>query len=164
MYKIYGNFIRKIDQKKIIPKDESNYDYKEYLRWLAEGNVPEPEFTLEQLKENKSNDITVKRNRALSELFTEWDEDTWDANEETSNRIANALGMIKQAEAIGMPVPSLIPWRTYDNKDRLLSIEELTQMGAAVFLAQQQIWAKQAILKNSIEAATTEEEINAIDW
>ena len=120
--------------------------------------------TLEQLKENKSNDITVKRNRALSELFTEWDEDTWDANEETSNRIANALGMIKQAEAIGMPVPSLIPWRTYDNKDRLLSIEELTQMGAAVFLAQQQIWAKQAILKNSVEAATTEEEIKAIEW
>ena len=25
-----------------IPFDESNFDYKEYLKWVAEGNTPEP--------------------------------------------------------------------------------------------------------------------------
>ena len=27
---------------KVIPFDPSNTDYQEYLRWLAEGNVPTP--------------------------------------------------------------------------------------------------------------------------
>jgi hypothetical protein len=25
-----------------IPFDESNFDYKEYLKWVAKGNTPEP--------------------------------------------------------------------------------------------------------------------------
>ena len=25
-----------------IPSDESNADYREYLKWVAEGNTPEP--------------------------------------------------------------------------------------------------------------------------
>jgi hypothetical protein len=37
-------------------------------------------------------------------------------------------------------------------------------MGAAVFLAQQTVWGKQAQLKNAIEAATTVEELDGINW
>ena len=139
------------------------------LRW----NRPEPQPTkaeidaipdVEIAREYQSQQITTARNNALSSLTANWGYDTWDANEETSNRIANALSMIREASAQGIPTPAAIPWRTADNKDRTLTVSELTQMGAAVFQAQQVVWAKQASLKNAIEAAATVEEVKEVAW
>ena len=162
--------------KKLFP------DYKDG-DWILvdEGNGPkifrwnrqEPQPALEDInaipdldivKVEKLGLITIARNETLKALTASWDEDLWDANEETSNRIANALSMVREASSLGIPTPPAIPWRTYDNKDRILTIAELTQMGAAVFLAQQTVWGKQAQLKNAIEAARTEEELEQIQW
>ena len=48
MYKLYkDNFngyecvVRLVDNAHI-PMDESNRDYQNYLKWVAEGNTPEP--------------------------------------------------------------------------------------------------------------------------
>lgn len=43
MYKLYNAFviIRTTDNA-YIPKDETNADYIAYLKWVAEGNTPEP--------------------------------------------------------------------------------------------------------------------------
>lgn len=139
------------------------------FRWNRQERQPTLEeinviSDLEIVKEERAALITISRNEALKKLTASWDNDTWDANEETSNRIANALSMVREAKELGIPTPPAIPWRTYDNKDRTLTIAELTQMGAAVFLAQQMVWAKQAQLKNAIDAARTEAEVLEIDW
>lgn len=139
------------------------------FRWNRQERQPTLEeinviSDLEIVKEERAALITISRNEALKKLTASWDNDTWDANEETSNRIANALSMVREAKELGIPTPPAIPWRTYDNKDRTLTIAELTQMGAAVFLAQQMVWAKQAQLKNAIDAATTEPEVLAVKW
>lgn len=64
---------------------------------------------LDVLKQEKINLITAERNKALKELTTSWDGDIWDANEETSNRIANALSMVREAKELGIPTPPAIP-------------------------------------------------------
>ena len=33
--------ILRIEDNAVIPKDEANTDYQEYLKWVAEGNEPE---------------------------------------------------------------------------------------------------------------------------
>lgn len=126
--------------------------------WAKDGTE------LSRRKRQAENAITRARNTALLSLTADWGGDTWDADEATSGRIANALSMVREAAALGIPTPPAIPWRTADNKDRTLTIAELTQMGAAVFLAQQAVWAKQAQLKNAISAAASVNEVEGVQW
>ena len=48
MYKLlktfYGDFVIRTEENSVttFPADESNTDYQEYLKWVAEGNTPEP--------------------------------------------------------------------------------------------------------------------------
>ena len=49
MYKLYKNIYTEISNSVIrlsdnacIPFDPDNKDYQEYLKWVAEGNTPQP--------------------------------------------------------------------------------------------------------------------------
>jgi hypothetical protein len=37
-----SNVILRLPDNAFIPVNEQNRDYKEYLKWVAEGNTPEP--------------------------------------------------------------------------------------------------------------------------
>ncbi len=149
-------------------KGIGSVDYIEMQNKILEVKEKYPklyvESELEKAKESRLQYVTTKRNSTLLTLFTEWNDDIWDADEGTSTRISNVLTMIQQAASAGIPTPPTIAWRTYDNQDRDLTVAEMVQLGATIFLAQQIVWTKQAQLKNQIQAATTVQEVNSIIW
>jgi hypothetical protein len=163
-YKLQPPGVVRLADGAVIPANPANADWREYQAWVGAGNSPQAERTLTELKIVQFSRITQDRNATLQGLTADFDGDLWDADEATSARIANALTMIDQASALGIPTPSTIAWRTADNKDRTITITELVQMGAAVFMAQQTVWAKQAALKNTISAALDAVTVEAVKW
>jgi hypothetical protein len=137
----------------------------ENIQWIVrDKSQQEIENELNSAKNSRMQYITNNRDSTLKMLTCEWNNDHWDARETDSTRIANVLTMIEQAGNLGIPTPSTVDWRTYDDQNRTLSIPELTQLGASMFQAQQIVWNKQATLKDQVQAATTIEEVNSIVW
>ena len=131
------------------------------IQWIVR-DISEQEIN--NLKQLRLNYITESRDLDLNCVKCEWDNDQWDARETDSMRIANVLTMIEQANNQGIPTPSTVNWRTFDDQTRTLTVPELVQLGASMFQAQQVVWYKQAMLKDMILAATTVQEVNAITW
>ena len=71
MYKLIGtNSVKRLSDNAHIPFADGNRDYEEYKQWLSEGNIPEPEFTDEELI---AIEIANKKQEALKYLTsTDW--------------------------------------------------------------------------------------------
>jgi hypothetical protein len=64
MYKLTKTLaILRIADKALIPNDPDNIDYQTYLKWVAEGNTPDP-FTAEELAQQALDDIARQKEQA----------------------------------------------------------------------------------------------------
>ena len=66
MYKLIGTkSVQRLADGACIPFADGNMDYEEYKQWLAEGNIPEPEFTPEHLTAQRISQIKAKASELI---------------------------------------------------------------------------------------------------
>lgn len=158
-YKLLQNGVLDKENNMFIPNDPANRHWQEYQQWLLEGNNPEPEHTLEELKQLKLQEIKkgfkneFKVGMIQSSLGFPVDARRW----EEKNDLENLQSLIK-----------LNQYPIYF-KDADGNIQELTEENAKT-LEQELIQAclnryqKKWQLEEQINNATTTEELDAIKW
>lgn len=74
MYKLIGTkSVKRLADGAYIPFADSNRDYEEYKLWLEEGNIPEPEFTEEEIKVSTLNKQIQEAKTYLRETSWIWE-------------------------------------------------------------------------------------------
>ena len=54
-----------VNDEMTVPKANGNREYELIKQWLAEGNIPEPEFTTEQLNAQRISQIKAKASELI---------------------------------------------------------------------------------------------------
>lgn len=127
--------------------------YKTYLR----GNKFEYVRGLEDVKADKWKQIKQARNIEEFGGF-EWDGSRFDSNAISQQRIAGAAQMAAINPAF------TVDWTLADNTVRELDAQEMISVGVALSGHVAAAHAKARDLRQQIEAAQTEEEVEAVVW
>jgi hypothetical protein len=61
MYKILQGAIKRLSDGASIAIDPGNIDYQQYLKWRADGGIPEPEYTPEELAAKEAEDAKMAK-------------------------------------------------------------------------------------------------------
>ena len=79
MYQLRTNGVKRLSDNANIPNNPANRDWRKYQIWLAKGNTPKPEFTVEELAAQKQKktrevetaivDMRLRKDAAKAEGF-----------------------------------------------------------------------------------------------
>ena len=138
-----------------VPNDKSNRHYKEVQEWIANGGVVEPEFTLDELKIAKVNELETEKDKA-NELDIAYMKTTFQADKKSQDLITGILA--------GGAVPSGFTWRDKLNVDVAMTFAEFQGLSQALVTRGQVNWVKFQVLKTKISLAKTQAELDIISW
>lgn len=133
---------------------EESFEGKFYIKGYA------PQKPLEELKEAKRAEINAAREEARKTEGAEYDGDIFDVDETSQS---NILAQIKVAELLKDTEAAYI-YRSKTNKDHLLNVSELQELGLMIAQKVSNIYSKSWELKVEVDKATTAEEVEAIKW
>lgn len=164
-YKLTQNGVQNRDTGAFIPNSPGNRHWIEYQEWLSEGNTPDPEFTNEQLKGNKKNNINSEREVRLENGIVDYMGNNFSTDSRTR---ANLSGVVAYLST-GNPLPPGFTWRSEDNQDVSMNSSELSGLSATIVNYVNNVYATSWSLKAQVDALdvnspTFETDLNNIDW
>lgn len=156
-----------VNSNMFVPKDEQNIDYKLVKEWLK-NNIPEPEFSLDDLKKSKTATINTECNKAIvsgfkcSALGEEYFYYSTLEEQTTLNSLIN-LGFDSnfKAQKISLVEGVEIKGERKQYPHTLAQLREILIAGATHIKAQID---KKDLLEIQINNATTAAELELINW
>jgi hypothetical protein len=156
--------IRRLEDGACIPLAEGNRDYADYLAWVDAGNsaAEDPAYTLEGAKAAKNAEINAARLSANRFTFPAGGKE-FACDELSRSDIDGVNGYVTLFGALPASWPGY--WKAIDNTQ--FPIATLTDWKAfygAMVAAGNANFAHAQALKAQLAAATTFEQVNAINW
>jgi len=113
-----------------VPECDGNREYEMIKIWLAEGNEPEAQYTVEELQAQEQAKLKQAKAQALTKIVVEVEDMSFDGNETAR---LNMISAIQASELLGQTES---PWKLADNTVQTVTIAELKQ---ALALAIQEV-------------------------
>lgn len=132
MYKLTtSECIIRLADGAFIPNDPANTDYAAYLKWLEEGNEPDPVDppSPEQVYQEWKTDRQTK----VDAITVEVDEMVFDGNEAAQSRMSREVISADDMEMV-------VKWILHDNTVADVTIAQLKQACRLACEAQTEIW------------------------
>ena len=146
-----------VDDGIYVPIDESNSYYQAVKKYIEDGGVVEPAYSLDDVKNIKKNEIKSAFLKASVEPITVNDV-TWNGGYESATKIN---GAIQLAQALGQETVILYD---IENKPHEMSLADAQNVVIEIGKKYQADLAKKQSLYAEIEEATTIDELKAINW
>ncbi len=129
----------------------------------ASLRLPTNAERLSPIKLQRQAYINTRRDATIASgvAYNGW---TFDTDPASVNNLTAAVAFIQAAPGAGLQVPAAVSWRDATNVDRNLTPAQLVGLGAAIFTLVQTAHYTARQIKDAIEVATSEAEINAFDW
>lgn len=138
-----------------VPKDPLNADYQEIQQWIAGGGVVEPEFTLEEIKIHKIQEVKQKRDVFLNSNITV------STGEYKATQTAKSLffNAVNGRTATQFPMP----WRLADDITWVkLTKDDAYELYDAFETQETSGYEQESAFLISINSAQTVEDVNSI--
>lgn len=152
------NYLGELKEGDVLIDDEKEEKILNGELIYIEGKLIEK--PLETLKEEKKAEINDARDLARKTEGAEYDSDIFDVDEVSQS---NILAQIKVAELLKSTEATYI-YRSKTNKDHLLTVAELQELGLVIAQKVNEIYKKSWDLKAEVDKAQTAEEVKAIQW
>ena len=127
-------------------------------QWYLLGYAPEK--PLDELKQEKHNEINNSREQARKTEGVLYNGDLFDIDETSQS---NILAQIKVAELLKNS-EATYTYRSKTNQKHSFTVTQLQELGLAIAQKVNEIYQKSWDLKAQVDAAETEEEIKNIAW
>lgn len=147
-----------------LPLDPDNTDYRIYLAWVEAGNAAEddPSFDIEVLRSRKNDEINAWRLAANSSSFTH-DGKTFACDALSRGDIDGTTSTLLLTGEFPQPWPGA--WKAIDNTYYpIASVDEWKAFIGSMAAQGALNFARAQALKARLAAATTVDEIRAIQW
>jgi hypothetical protein len=158
-YKLTESGVIETESGMNIPADPANRHWQEYQVWLGEGNTPEDEHTLQELKDAKKEEIDQWRDAAKQQPVT-YNSVDYDGNDRSQANLNSTLTSIQA----GVAIPNPLSWRAADNTNHDLTHVQLAELSGVMFAMVNAAYEHSWDLKAQADAAADEAAIDAIVW
>lgn len=163
-YKKFRDGVVRLADGAFVPPDTRNVDWREYQSWLANGNTPEPEWSLVESKDRALLRIKAARDAAMEAGF-EFEGHVYHSDKDSIRDVQMALN---GAQMTTRPVPESIGWklkvREGTKTHHPLTLAKLGALFEALTENMLTIYGREEARMAQILAAATAEEVDGVRW